>query len=126
MQDAVGNGLTAIVPGVPTAAQAWWTVDPADGSTRSILDPGLGAGRGAGNKDVNSSKGGTHYVDEQGNSWVRKTSGPPSRCKGGQEYTILLGCVSVPAAWAMRGVYAVVGIVATYAMNALYQSAIGR
>jgi hypothetical protein len=104
----------------------WWTVDPVSGRTRSILDPGLAAGRGAGNNYVNASQGNTVYVDEQGNTLVRKTPGPPSRCSPGQEYVAIVGCVSVPAAWAIRGtVGVVVTIVVGYAATALWQAALG-
>jgi hypothetical protein len=126
LQVAVGSGLLAVVPGSVGAADVWWTVDPASGRTRSILDPGFAAGQGAGNNYVNASKGGTHYVDEQGNSWVRKTPGPPSRCRPGQEYIAIIGCVSIPAAWAIRGLGVVVAIAVVYAANSLWQSALGR
>ena len=126
LQVAVGSGLLAVVPGSPGAAEVWWTVDPAGGQTRSILDPGLAAGRGAGNNYVDASRGNTYYVDEQGNSWVRKTPGPPSRCKPGQEYVAIIGCVSVPAAWAIRGgVGVAVTIAVGYAATALWQAALG-
>jgi hypothetical protein len=128
LQEAVGSGLVAVVPGSPIAADVWWTIDPASGQTRSILDPGLAAGRGAGNNYVNSSQGNTYYVDEQGNTWVRKTGGggPPSRCSPGQEYVAIVGCVSVPAAWAIRGTVTVaVTIAVGYAATALWQAALG-
>ena len=125
LQAAVSDDLIAVVPGQPTMAYAWWTVDPTDGNTRSILDPGLGAGRGAGNNYVNSTRGNTYYVDDQGNSWVRKTAGPPQRCKPGQEYVALIGCVSVPAGWFFRGVGAAVAVAVAYGANRLWQAAIG-
>ncbi len=122
LQEAVAGGLIAVVPGPADAAEAWWTVDPSDGQTRSILDPGLGAGRGIGNNYVNESKGATHYVDDKGNSLVRKAAGPPSRCGGGQEYVVVIGCVSTPVAWTIYGVGAVILIAVAYGASKWLQS----
>ncbi len=38
----------------------------------------------------------------------RPSSGgpPPNRCSGGSEYMTILGCVSLPAGWALREFYA--------------------
>jgi hypothetical protein len=40
--EAVKAGQIAIVPGDPATSRVWWTVDPATGETRSIVDPGYG------------------------------------------------------------------------------------
>ena len=37
---ALEHGHVVVMAGEPVDAQAWWTVDTADGTTRSILDPG--------------------------------------------------------------------------------------
>ncbi len=42
LAQAVADGQIAIVPGDPASARAWWTIDPATGSTRSVIDPGYG------------------------------------------------------------------------------------
>jgi hypothetical protein len=47
LHQALRAGLVAVVPGDPGGARVWWTVDPADGSARAILAPGLGGARGA-------------------------------------------------------------------------------
>jgi hypothetical protein len=44
MRHALAAGLMVVTPD-PLTTDAWWTVDPGDGSARSVLDPGLGAGR---------------------------------------------------------------------------------
>jgi hypothetical protein len=35
-------GSIAIVPGDPASSKVWWTVDPATGTTRSVVAPGYG------------------------------------------------------------------------------------
>jgi transglutaminase-like putative cysteine protease len=135
---ALGSGLVAVVPGDPSTATTWWTVDTADGSTRAIVAPGLGgavAGRtgpAPGTHDVQGgwTPGGGSYVNstESGVRWViNETTGategyirdgrfyryarraPGARtCRGGNEYSTLLGCVSIPTALVIGGVTAVI------------------
>ena len=46
----------------------------------------------------------------------------PSRCGSGQEYTMLLGCVSVPVAWALRAGLTIAVVVAMLYVNRAWQS----
>ena len=91
------------LPRDPATAGVWWTVAP-DGTTRSILDPGWAAWQRLAirrpRRQAAGSKGGSGGY---GNKFkYNRPTEPPSRCQGGQEYTLLLGCVSLPAAWALR------------------------
>ena len=123
LRDAVASGLLAVVPGDPTTSTTWWTVDPRDGTTRSIIDPGYGATGGWAERYTNETPAGdAHYVDDQGHRLVRKAGGPQPRCRGGSEYVTLLGCVSTPAAWAIRVTVGVAVLVAVYAVDRLWQS----
>ncbi len=38
----LGAGLLAVLPSQDGAAESWWSVDPATGATRAVLDPGSG------------------------------------------------------------------------------------
>ena len=126
LRDAVASGLLAVVPGDPGTSQVWWTVDPSDGTTRSIIDPGYGSFIGGGNYVDSKLPGDAHYVDDQGNSLVRKAGGPKPRCRAGQEYVTLIGCVSTPAAWAIRATVAVAVVTAVYDVNRAWQDFIGQ
>jgi hypothetical protein len=42
LRHALAGGALIALSGDPAAAEAWWTIDPTSGETRSILDPGLG------------------------------------------------------------------------------------
>lgn len=119
------------------AMAAWWDVDPATGETRPMLGPDLGGFRSYGgyrpgpSNHLNSSytrqrsglsaNGGgnvTHIsadgrrsIDYGPNGRIARAGGggpPPNRCGGGSEYMIIVGCVSLPAGWALREAYAVV------------------
>ncbi len=117
--------------------EAWWDVNPATGDTRAMLAPDLG-GRSSygGNRPessnrLNSSYGrqrtgmqsngggrvtvvsadGRRSIDYGPNGRIARPGGggpPPNRCGGGSEYMIIVGCVSLPAGWALREAYAVV------------------
>jgi hypothetical protein len=121
LRDAIASGLFAVVPGDPATSTTWWTIDPRDGTTRSIIDPGYGSIFGGGNYVNEAPPGGAHYVDDQGNRLVRKAGGPKPRCRAGQEYVTLIGCVSIPAAWAIRITVGVAVLVAVYYANRAYQ-----
>jgi hypothetical protein len=142
LRSALAAGDLAVVPGDVQEALAWWTVDPATGATRAVLDPGTGGGYGriawgairhlpppprlGGGGGAN-----VHWVHPDGSirrypPGSRPPGGggpggpPPSRCGGGQEYVTILGCVSIPAAWAIRiGLSLVVTAVLTDAIIAL-------
>ncbi len=116
---AVEQGSIAIVPGPAEDALVWWTVDPATGVTRSVLDPGLAGGYGkvgggAGTRDFKRPPGGGRPGAgnaDKGQYSPARHNKLPNGCRPGQEYVALVGCVSVPAAQAIRGsVYTAVGI----------------
>ena len=106
LADALAGGdLALLVPdSVPTA---FWTVEPASGRTRSVEDPGVRVGHVGGGNYVNAATGGPRYVvdPQTGRSLGTISNGKftpagraaPSRCGGGTEYVIVLGCVSIPA-----------------------------
>ena len=163
LRDALTVGDLAVVAGDPATAEAWWTVDPASGTTHAGLDAGAGGATGNGaSVDVTSwtdgretqvaiingghrppvvHRGGagganTWYANRDGSitraprdsGWTPprdppggrppgqppggrppggrppgQPAGPPaSRCGGGSEYVTLVGCVSLPMAWALR------------------------
>ncbi len=56
---------------------------------------------------------------------LNRPTPPPSRCGSGQEYTMLLGCVSVPGAWALRATVGVAVLVATWYVNGLWKAWLG-
>lgn len=121
LRGAVGAGDLVVVAGEPGSAVTWWTIDPATAATRSVLDPGLGGVHGKvawgsiRHRPPNLNRGGagganTWYHNRDGSiTRTPRPSGggtpqgpPPSRCGSGSEYMTILGCVSIPAAWAIR------------------------
>lgn len=103
LREALGDGHLAVVVGDPAR---FWAIDPASGATRSVLEPGLRVGFSGGGNYVNSTGGGVRYVVDSAGRTVgyikdgklyRYTKAPPSKCSGGNEYVVLLGCVSIPA-----------------------------
>lgn len=139
LRAAIVAGALVVVPGDPGSADVWWAIDPGTGATRAILDPGRGGvhGKPAWGSIrhrppvINRGGGGganTHWLHPDGSirrypPGSRPPGGgapqgpPPSRCGGGQEYVTIVGCVSIPAAWAIRiGVGLVVTAVVTDAI----------
>lgn len=128
---AVERGALVFAPeGVLTA---WWEIDPATGAARAVLAPDLGGMRSYGGyrpepsrtldsswgrqrTGLNSGRGGVVHMTEDGSRSIiqgqRNLGGagrggpPPNRCSGGNEYMTILGCVSLPAGWALREFYA--------------------
>ena len=104
LREALGDGDLAVLVGDPAR---FWAIDPASGATRSVLEPGVRVGFIGGGNYVNSSGGGVRYVIDEATGrslgyikdgkFYRYGKAPPSRCSGGNEYVILLGCVSIPA-----------------------------
>lgn len=128
---AVDGGLLVFAPAGPLAA--WWEIDPATGTTRAVLAPDLGGQRSYGGyrpepsrtldsswgrqrTGLNSGRGGVVHMSEDGSRSIiqgqrnlgRAASNgpPPNRCSGGSEYMTILGCVSLPAGWALKEFYA--------------------
>lgn len=103
LREALAAGQLAVLVGGP---ERFWAVDPGSGATRSVIDPGLRAGRVSGRGYVNASGGGPRYVVDprtgrelgyvRDGTYYRYGRTPPSRCSGGTEYVIQLGCVSLP------------------------------
>ena len=104
LRDALGDGDLAVLVGDPGR---FWAIDPASGATRSVLEPGVRVGFIGGGNYVNSAGGGVRYVIDEATGRTigyirdgklyRYGRTPPSRCSGGTEYVMLLGCVSIPA-----------------------------
>jgi hypothetical protein len=104
LREALAQGELAVLVGDPAR---FWAIDPASGATRSVLEPGLRVGFVGGGNYVNSSGGGVRYVVDEATGrslgyvkdgkFYRYGRTPPSRCGGGTEYVVLLGCVSIPA-----------------------------
>jgi hypothetical protein len=138
-------GRIALVPGDPAASPVWWAVDPVRGTVRSVLDPNLGGiratgppsgtvparradtvagkhqGTGAGSRAFRDKLPGANRNDWGGNrgQWSPARHMPlPNGCKPGQEYIAIVGCVSVPAAQAIRMTVGVaVSVVAAIAVS---------
>jgi hypothetical protein len=114
----------AVVPGDPASAAGWWTVDPRDGTTRSVSVAGAGFGESA-----SIGRGGRPISTPSGdpNRFKYRPTGrtPAPTCNAANEYTTPIGCVSLPAAVAFWGLYAVVGLTIAWGVNCLWQDAIG-
>jgi hypothetical protein len=134
MTEALVAGARVIVAGDPAAAQVWWTIQP-DGTSRAVLDPSLGGLTGGGGYlggggYTNASPGGPRYIVDpntgrtigevrNGRDMMYRTAPRAgARCSGGQEYIMLLGCVSTPVAIGV-GVLAGAVIVVTWGSVAI-------
>jgi hypothetical protein len=104
LRETLAGGRLAVLVG---DAMRFWAIDPATGATSSVLEPGLRVGFNGGGNYTNASSGGPRYVIDEASKntlgyerdgkFYRYNRTPPSRCSGGQEYVVLLGCVSIPA-----------------------------
>ena len=103
---AAGRRVAVADPDAP--APAWWALSPETGRLDARLAPGLGgSGFTWGRNYVNASQGGPRYHIDPRTGRVLGTSQngvyrpnrppPPSKCRGGNEYQTVLGCVSIPA-----------------------------
>ncbi len=128
---AVARGALVFAPDGTLAA--WWEIDPATGTARAVLSPDLGGMRSYGGyrpepsrtldsswgrqrTGLNSGRGGVVHMSDDGSRSIfqgqRNLGGagrggpPPNRCSGGNEYMTIVGCVSLPAGWALREFYA--------------------
>ncbi len=121
LRDSLDAGSLAVVVGAPATSRTWWAIDPTTGTTRAILDPGTGGiaggvawgaikhlppppriGGGGGANVWHVNPDGSITRVPRGGGGGPPMGPPPSRCGGGQEYVTILGCVSIPAAWAIR------------------------
>jgi hypothetical protein len=123
LRAALGSGRIAIVPGGTGDATGFWTVTPRTGATESILETGTRGGFTGGGNYVNGSGGGPRYVVGPGGEDLGYTKDgkfypsrrpPPRSCRSGNEYITILGCVSIPASWAV-GVFVGATVVAIVA-----------
>jgi hypothetical protein len=110
----VAAGGLAIVTADAVAPQTWWAIGP-DGMTRAMLAPTFGGGGGY--TPSGARYGGVRNLprvprgQSSGSGGVYDLSKPPrsprnvpvgNTCRGGSEYTTILGCVSVPGALVFR------------------------
>ena len=80
LMDALDDGLWVVAPKDVSSAGSWWTIDPTTGTTRSVLDPGLGGLRSVSSAvDVD---GHAHHGHRQ--SWQRAGRTPWRRPSAGQ------------------------------------------
>ncbi len=117
LRGALRSGEVVVSVGAPGPAGAFWAIDPSSGATRSVIEPGLRVGFIGGGNYTNTTSGGPRYVvdPKTGNTighikdgtHYRYARKPPSRCGGGTEYVVLLGCVSIPAGMTVGMVYGV-------------------
>lgn len=125
LAEALADGwlVVANAGAVGPALESWWTVDPRSGEARAIWAPGLGGSgwRGVrpGYNYVNASTGGNRIiVDERsgrvigevrnGRDYYYRQTPRGGTCRGGNEYSTILGCVSLPAGMAVGTAYALV------------------
>ena len=112
LQGALADGDLAVLVG---DASRFWAIDPASGTTRSVLEPGLNAGYITGspyvNSVINTGEAGVNAAMNSGawknGKFYRTPRTPPSRCSAGHEYVVLLGCVSLPAGMTVGMTYGV-------------------
>lgn len=140
LRAALEAGDAAVVTGDPTTAATWWTIDPDDGTTRAIVAPALGGAVASrpdpatattdvqggwtpgGGSYVNSAQNGVRWVINEttletegfirdGRFYRYARTAPQARtCSGGNEYSQILGCVSIPTAIVLGTVTAVIMI----------------
>ncbi len=118
LRAALRAGEIAVTVGAVIPSAAFWAIEPATGANRAVVEPGLRIGFIGGGNYTNSSAGGPRYVidPKTGNTighikdgtHYRYGRAPTSRCGGGTEYVVILGCVSIPASMTVGMVTAVV------------------
>ena len=117
LRAALRAGDLAVVVGDAARGGGFWAIDQTTGATRSVMEPGLRIGFIGGGNYTNASTGGPRWVVdpktantigyEKDGKFYRYGRKPPSRCSGGQEYVMLLGCVSLPAGMTVGMTYGV-------------------
>jgi hypothetical protein len=121
LRTALDAGRVAVVPGGAAGASGFWSIAPGSGATESILETGSRGGFTGGGNYVNGTTGGPRYVVGPGGEdlgvikdgkFYPNRRPPPRSCRsGGNEYITILGCVSIPASWAL-GVFVGATVVA--------------
>ena len=132
LRRALEGGSLVVVPGDPAASPAWWTIDPATGVTRSILDPGLGGVMPSGRPDRMLRTFDSSYTHGAGARLPPQApmqrppggfKGPtPSTCSAGDStgYVALTSCISIPvsqARWLLAWELATIAVIAYYALR---------
>jgi hypothetical protein len=130
MRLALAGGSLVLVRAGDARPDAWWTVDPVSGLTRSVLDPGLGCVRPVGSWTGTSPTFQSSHTHGAGPRlpprppMVRPPPGgyaPPASCVAGDStgYVALTSCASVPVsiAWFLLAVE--VGLLALLAAHML-------
>jgi hypothetical protein len=132
LRRALAGGSLVVVPGDPAASPTWWTIDPATGATRSILDPGLGGVVPVGLPDRALRTFGSSYTHGAGARLPPQApmqrppggfGGPtPSTCMAGDStgYVALTSCISIPASqarWLLAWEVATIAVIAYYALR---------
>jgi hypothetical protein len=129
---ALSEGHVAVVVGDATEARSFWAIDPTTGATSSIQEPGLRYGYVAGGNYANAVVGGVRWVIDEftantlgfikDGTYYRYVRTPPSRCSPGPEYTVILGCVSIPASWTLGVTIGATAVAVTAWSAALFLS----
>jgi hypothetical protein len=135
LRHALDDGSLIVLSGDPAAAEVWWTIDPATGETRSILDPGLGGVVRSGDPSRTIRTLNAHGAHGAGGRLPQRPpmqrpppggyagSTPKSTCIAGDSpgYIALTSCISIPvstARWLLFGeVATIVTFVAYYALR---------
>jgi len=135
LRHALDNGSLIVLSGDPATAKAWWTIDPATGETRSILDPGLGgvvpSGEPSRTLRTFDQGHGTHGAGPRLPPQAPMTKPPPggfggapapSTCRAGDStgYVQLTSCISIPvseARWYLALEVAAIAVFAWYALK---------
>jgi hypothetical protein len=139
LRASVGSGLLAIVPGDPATARTWWEVDPATGATRAVLAPASGGvnggirwgtirhrppvvhrGGGGGANSWGVTRDGRIVRGYDPDAPVRRAGARAATCRGGNEETTILGCVSIPGAIALAAFGVLVGWVTYMVLVAVF------
>ena len=134
LRHALDGGALIAVSGDPASAKAWWTIDPATGETRSILDPGLGGVAPSGQPSWMSRTFDAHGTHGAGarlppqTPMTRPAAGgyggysPASTCRAGDTtgYVALTSCISIPvstARWLLAGELFLIAMFAYYVLR---------
>ncbi len=131
LRRALEDGLLVMTSGDPAGATAWWTVDPATGETRSILDPGLGGIVPSGRPsptlrtfDSSYTHGGGARLPQRppmqrppgGYGGGSGGAATPSTCTSGDStgYIALTSCISIPVSLARWLLFSEVATIITF------------
>ena len=131
LRRALEGGSLVVTSGEPAEAKAWWTIDPASGATRSILDPGLGGIVPSGRPSPTLRTFDSSYTHGAGARLPKQapmqrppggyggggsTRASPSTCTSGDSpgYVALTSCISIPVSLARWLFFSEIGIIVTF------------